>query len=247
MARNRFPIPAALAAALALAAGAALAAMTMSGEEPVEKKQTVVKLKVASDAGADAIVLDDLHELEVGESRSFTTDTGKLVVATRTEKGFELDVDGKTIEISDFAGELGDMMVWHSKGDGHGEGGEAGEAGEAHRFVFEKKIEIADDAEGKTMVWHSESGEGPARIHVIKRHGEAGEPAGFAFTTGDLPAGAHFGPLSADFWIGRLEKTDAFQELDEASREIVRRALREAAAKGPTGPGLLVLDVEEKQ
>jgi len=108
MARNRFPIPAALAAALALAAGAALAAMTMSGEEPVEKKQTVVKLKVASDAGADAIVLDDLHELEVGESRSFTTDTGKLVVATRTEKGFELDVDGKTIEISDFAGELGD-------------------------------------------------------------------------------------------------------------------------------------------
>lgn len=241
MARNRFPIPAALAAALALTAGAALAAMTMSGDEPVEKKQTVVKLKVASDVGADAIVLDDLHELEVGESRSFTTDSGKLVVATRTEKGFELDVDGKTIEISDFAGELADTMVWHSKGAGHGE---AGEAGEAHRFVFEKKIEIADDAEGKTMVWRSEGGEGPARIHVFKREGGEGEPAGFAFTTGE---GVHLGPLSADIWIERLEKTDSFQELDEASREIVRRALREAAAKGPTGPGVLVLDVEEKQ
>jgi len=94
------------------------------------------------------------------------------------------------------------------------------------------------------MVWHSEGGEGPARIHVIKRHGEAGEPAGFAFTTGE---GVHFGPLSAEHWIARLEKTESFGELDEASREIVRRALREAAAQAPTGPGVLVLDVEEKQ
>ena len=50
--------------------------------------------------GEDGEALDiDLSDLEEGETRQFFTDSGKEVVATRTEDGITLEVDGKTIEL----------------------------------------------------------------------------------------------------------------------------------------------------
>jgi len=230
MRRNRVHQTVALGAALVFTAAAALAAMSMAADEPATEKHTMIKLKVDA-TSPDTILLEDLHDLAVGESRSFTTDSGKVVIATRTEQGFELDVDGKTIDIADFTGD-GNAMVWHSQ-----------EGAEGDHLVFKKRIEIAEEGgEGKTMVWHSASGEGPHKLHVIKKHGDGDGPEAFAFTTGE---GVAVGPFSAEGWIRRLEKTEAFQQLDEATREVVRRAMREAATMPPAGDGVFLIEVEE--
>jgi len=230
MRRNRFHLSTAFGAALALTAAAAFAAMSMAAsDEPMGEKHTKIQLKVDA-LSPDTIVMEDLHDLEVGESRSFTTDSGKVVIATRTDEGFELDVDGKTIRIADFSGE-GNAMVWHSR-----------EGAEGEQKIFTKRIEIAGDGEeGKTMVWHSEDGEGPHRIHVIQKMGGEGE--GYAFSTGE---GLVVGPFSAEGWIQRLEKTESFQQLDEASRELVRKAMREAAKLPPADHGVFLIEVDEK-
>lgn len=223
----------ALGAALVFAAATAFAAMSMAApDEPTTEKHTRIKLKLDT-ASPDTILLEDLHDLAVGESRSFTTDSGKVVVATRTEQGFELDVDGKTITLADFGGE-GDAMVWLSQ-----------EGGDGDPLVIKKRIEISGEGgEGKTMVWHSTEGEGPHKIHVIKKLGDGEESESYAFSTGE---GFAVGPFSADGWIQRLEKTESFQQLDPASREIVRRAMREAAELPPAGEGVFLIDVEEKE
>jgi hypothetical protein len=201
-------------------------------DEPTTEKHTTIKLKLDT-ASPDTILLEDLHDLAVGESRSFTTDSGKVVVATRTEQGFELDVDGKKITLADFGGE-GDAMVWHSQ-----------EGGDGDHVVLEKRIEISDEGgEGKTMVWHSADGEGPHEIHVIKKLGDGEESGSYAFSTGE---GFAVGPFSAEGWIQRLERTESFQQLDAAAREIVRRAMREAAELPPAGKGVFLIDVEEKE
>ncbi len=241
MRRNRYFTSAALTTVLVCGAAAAFAAMSMSAAEPVHEKHTMVKLKVDG-TGSDAIVLEDLHDLEVGESRSFPTESGKIVVATRTEQGLVLDVDGKTITIGGF-GELGEAggdghtMIWHSEeGDS--------DLGDGEAFVFRKRIEIADGEAGKTMVWHSESGDGPRRIHVLKTLGEGEEAEGFAFSTGEDFVVA---PFSAEGWIERLEQTESFRQLDEATREIVRRAMREAGKQARSGEGVFLIDVEEEE
>ena len=231
MRRNRFHLSTAFGAALAFAAAAAFAAMSMApAEEPMPEKHTKIRLKVDA-LSPDTIVMEDLHDLEVGESRSFTTESGKVVIATRTDAGFELDVDGKTIRLADFSGG-GDAMVWHAQ-----------QGAEGDHKVITKRIEIAGDGEsGDTMIWHSADGEGPQKIHVIRKVGGEEGAHGYAFSTGE---GVMVGPFSAEGWIQRLEKTESFQQLDEASRELVRQAMREAAKVPVTGEGVFLIDVEE--
>ncbi|TQV77470.1 hypothetical protein FLL45_05880 [Aliikangiella marina] len=49
----------------------------------------------------------DLPELQVGESKSITTQSGNNVLVTKTEEGLTVDVDGKTIKLPSFSGNLG--------------------------------------------------------------------------------------------------------------------------------------------
>ena len=44
----------------------------------------------------------DFSDLEIGESKTITGDDGNEVTVTRTEEGFEFDVDGKKIELMEF-------------------------------------------------------------------------------------------------------------------------------------------------
>ncbi|MEM7585634.1 MAG: hypothetical protein AAF560_19755 [Acidobacteriota bacterium] len=61
-----------------------------------------VKIKV--DDGAEMISLD-ASDLEVGETYESYTDSGKRVLLTRTEEGFDLEVDGKQIDLGFMGGQ----------------------------------------------------------------------------------------------------------------------------------------------
>lgn len=208
------------ALALALAAGVAVAAATAG--EPQE--ETKIKLVLSQDGAMERIELEDLHDLALGESRAFTTESGKAGTVTRTEKGFELDLDGRKITV---AGEP-----------------EGAAAGDGDVVVFHKKIEIADgDDATQTMVWHSaEAGDGH-QVKVIKKLG--GPDGNYAFFAGPH-AEMHAAKL-ADAWIERLRQSAEFQALDAATRERVEAALRATAPGGPgDGATTMVIEVEER-
>lgn len=55
----------------------------------------------------------DLDDLQVGESRSITGESGETALITREEDGFSIDVNGKTIKMPHFEGDHG-SRVWIS-------------------------------------------------------------------------------------------------------------------------------------
>ena len=211
------------ALALALAAGVAVAAAA-TADEPT--KETRIKLILNQDGAMEKIELADLHDLALGESRAFTTESGKPGTVTRTEQGFELDLDGRKITVADEP--------------------EAGAEGEGDVFVFHKKIEIDEGDDAKTMVWHSAEGGDGQQVRVIKKLGGPGEEFAFATSPHAEHLGAHLQKMS-DAWIERLRQTPEFQSLDTATREKVEAALRATAPK-PMGDAaaLVVIDVDEK-
>jgi len=98
------------------------AAASLASEEVKTKMQIEV---IGDDSdGAFLIKLDsddmgcNLHDMQIGENRSIVDESGKSILVTRTESGFEFDVDGETIEMPMFAGDHHRAM-W--VGDGHGE------------------------------------------------------------------------------------------------------------------------------
>ena len=206
---------------LTLAAGAALAAAA-AGDEP--RRETQIKLVLAHDGAHETIELDNLHDLAVGDSRSFTTESGKAAIVTRTEQGFELDLDGRKITIA--------------------QPDEAALGGDGDVVVFRKKIEIGEGGDAKTMVWHSAEGGDGHQVKVIRKHGGPGEA--FAFSTGPHAALHH--ERMADAWIERLRQSADFQALDAATRERVEAVLRATAPK-PFGDdaSMVVIDVEDEE
>jgi hypothetical protein len=79
-----------------------IAAAALAGE----KHETHIKIKV--DDGADTFEWHsddsdrDLESLEVGESTTLTSASGKEATVTRTEDGLVIEVDGKTIDVMKF-------------------------------------------------------------------------------------------------------------------------------------------------
>lgn len=56
----------------------------------------------------------NLHDMQVGESRTITSESGQTAFVLRTEDGFEFEVDGKKIDMGDFGDVHGFTM-------GHGD------------------------------------------------------------------------------------------------------------------------------
>lgn len=236
--RHRWTIPTLLAGCLLAVASFAYAAATMEadastaadGDSATAKvRHTQLKLVLDHDGEGEQIELTDLHEMEIGESRTLTTESGTPVVVTRDEQGFELDLDGKKIRVMDhFSGEPGEMN-WTTSGEGQ---------------TFTKRIVVQQDGdseEGANVMILRHGGEGgetagEGRDVVVMRKigGEAGQ--GFAFSTGDgeMPAI----PVPVEATIARLQASPKFQELDAATRAKVIEALRESAPK----PGAFVVD-----
>ena len=102
--------------------GCLIATAAMAGEE----HRTHIKIAVDGDDTEHRVIEFDsqdsgvnLHDLEVGETRTLTDKSGQEVVVTRTEDGMEFDVEGEKIElnhmIGDFDGEH-EIEIMH---DGH--------------------------------------------------------------------------------------------------------------------------------
>lgn len=109
--------------------------------EPAVKHH--MEIKIATDDEMVSISADDL---EIGESQQSFTDSGKEVLVTRTEDGFQLEVDGKEINV-DVPG-----------GDDH------------HTFMHMTDMHVTDDAHKKVVVrkFHGEGDE--SGFHFI--HGD---------------------------------------------------------------------------
>ena len=77
-----------------------------------DKAHHKMEIKVVADDGdgETRIVLDsddmdfNMHEMQVGENQSIVDKSGRPVLITRTEEGFTLDVDGKTVDLPAFEG-----------------------------------------------------------------------------------------------------------------------------------------------
>ncbi len=218
-------------AALLLAFGA-VAAWGMATDEDAAasaaEMKSEIKLVLDRDGGHEAMVLEDLHALAVGESRSFTSESGKPVTVTRDEAGFTVEVDGKTLRLEDHFDAA---------------------PGEGEVVLRRHQIELRDaDGGGNTMVFHSGAGAEEGQVKIVRRLD--GDGSSFAWTSGDGSAVAL--PLSVDATIERLRSTAKFQALDAATQDLVIQALRESAPKprvmvgeGEPGKKVIVLEVEE--
>jgi hypothetical protein len=195
-----------LAAAGALVLGAlvlvaAAGAAVLHAGDGAER--STLKMKLDRDGEADRIEIVDLDELEVGDSRDYTTDSGKSVTVTRDEEGFALVLDdGKTIRVGD-------------PGALHGEG---------HLPMKLRRIEIDGDGEPQQIVI---SGEPREQRLFVRHRGQGGHgEQSFAFSTdGREP---HL-LVAGHGLLERIERSEKFQALDDATRELVRELVREAA------------------
>lgn len=222
-----------IALALLLLACGAVAAWGMAmneDEPPAGERHSKIKLVVDGDGGHDTLALDDLHTLAVGESRSFTTESGQTGTVTRDEEGFAVEVGGKTIRIADHFSEA---------------------EGEGNLVLRKHRIEVqGGEGEGNTMIFHAgETGE-PGHVKIVRRM--KGDGSSFAWTSGD--GEQPLLPFSVEATIERLRGSAKFQALDAATQEQVIEALRESAPKtklmggtGEPGEKVIVLEVEDHE
>ena len=70
-------------------------------------------VKVAT--GDSDIIEADISELELGESQSFVTDSGRTVDILRVPEGIELYLDGELIETGDMSADLDDRLALHER------------------------------------------------------------------------------------------------------------------------------------
>jgi hypothetical protein len=119
-----------LSAKLGACLVATLAIATFASAE--EEKQFKLLLQTNPEAG---LVKIETGELALGETRSFTSEKGRPVLLTRTEQGFEIDVDGKKTVV-DLPPPGGDGFAWETRDEET-----AGEGGaQIERHVIVKRL-----------------------------------------------------------------------------------------------------------
>lgn len=240
-------------AAVSEEAAAGVAATEPDAGEPAQVRHSQIKLVLDHDGAAEQLELADLHAMAIGESRTLTTASGTPVVVTRDEQGFEIDLDGKKIRLTDhFAAEMPEgpgefhkrIMVTE------------GEEGAANVMILRNQVAV--DGNGAAIASGSEASAGSAgsagsdtRHDVVMMRRMPGDGThAFAFTTGDGDSPAI--PLPVEATIARLQASPKFQELDEATRAKVIEALRESAPKagaivaGEPGSRTIVLEIEDE-
>lgn len=140
-----------LAALLGTAALVALSPLAVA--DGAEHESTHFRIST-SDAGT---VEFDLDELAVGESRSFTTDQGKPVTLTRVEAGYELEVDGKKLDVI-LDGEAGEGLRIRTAGDG-----------DEGREVVVLKKHLGGDSGEPTIIVTGDGDDGEGGKKVVRK------------------------------------------------------------------------------
>lgn len=181
------------------------------------------EMHVLFDSGSgDRVEIDDLDSMEIGDSRSYPAESGKTVVVTRDEKGYELDLDGKKIRIG------GDEELLGLPG---------------HPKMRMKRIEVDGDGEAKSFV----IGDAPER-DVMIFHGDGEHGFAFGEPGALLPRMGADGLLDR---LAKNEKfrslDDATQELvREAIRESSPEMLWMKRIDGEAGDGATKIIVRKR-
>lgn len=205
----------------------ALAFATFAHADEEVKVEALIKL-VLDDEHAEVIELD-ASDMEIGDSRQLYTESGKEVVVTRGENGFEITVDGEDLDLPTVHQQKKVVIVKaHGEHDGehdelheviiHGEGDYKSHS--AYKFV------ISGEGEGGEHVFHH-SGDGSHHAVFISESGETTDvdvdSEGFAWATGE---GAKVMRVDGSSAAEHLEESGALDNLDEATRERILEALR---------------------
>lgn len=176
------------------------------------------QVKIFLDGDSEATVID-VEDMEVGDTRQLFTDSGKEVLITRTEEGFDLEVDGKSIDI----GGKGHFFGAHGlHGEGHGETKVIVKhlSGDDHGFHF-----INTDGENVTVDinedFHWVHGEGAQEMRV--------------FALGGHQAAAQ-----------RLEESGVLDDLSDEKRQEILDALEPDEHRGTRiERRVMVIEVDE--
>lgn len=183
--------------------------------EPDGKREMVV---IFDDGKGDKLKISDLDEIEVGESRSYSTSSGRPVTVTRDEDGYDVDLDGKKMRVGNR----------FDDGFGHGALMFGGHPGEKMKM---RRIEVDGDGDTKQFVISDDPDQ-----DVLFYDGKDGEH-GLMFNSVAAPPPAFF----VDGLLERLEKSEKFRSLDDATQDLVREAIQESAPEahwiGIHGPG----------
>ena len=130
---------------MALAGTALFTTALLAGETRHEKKVFMLK------AGDGEVVEADVSDLGLGESRSFVTESGRMVDLLQTPEGLEVYLDGELIDLSGSDEALHEHLM-HA------------------RALAEERCD-GDCEDGFAYAFTTEDGE-EANVHVIRKHVE---------------------------------------------------------------------------
>ncbi|MCH9650780.1 MAG: hypothetical protein K0U98_21305 [Deltaproteobacteria bacterium] len=146
---------------LLLLTAALVFAPAFAQASPDNDEQRRVKVLIADDGDMETHEFD-LEDMYVGETREFTTDSGRVLEVTRTEDGQTITLDGEEINLHATA----HMDHEHQHGEDH-------EHGDGHRVRIHKEVivegEDGDDDEGRKVrkIIRIDNGGGDVDIDVL--------------------------------------------------------------------------------
>jgi len=108
----------------ALAATIVFGSALADDSEQVVEKELKIQMAVTSDDGTAMNWTStdpnmDLHNLQIGETRSIVDDSGRSILVTKVEEGLRFDVDGESVVLPDMGAPGGHMAFVSSDGGDH--------------------------------------------------------------------------------------------------------------------------------
>ena len=212
-----------LAVATLVAAGLSFAA----GPEVQQKVQHKIQLELLVD---DDLIDIAAEELEVGEMRQLFTDSGKEVLLSRTDEGYEVEIDGEKID-------LPALHRLHARGDGHG--------GSAKVFV-QRRCADCDDEESHDVFF---LGSGAAHKMMMKVDVDDVDPS-VVWVAGDEDVHPKVVEIMSTVdhpgVVDHLRDVGILDRLDDDLREELIEALEDWQSRGLVWMDHAVVTVDEK-
>lgn len=197
---------------------ACLAAATLVFAAP-SRSEEERRIKLMLDNNPEAGLIDiETGELEVGETRSFSSENGQPVLLTRVEAGFEIEVGGKKtlIELPATRGEGFEFQTFTR--DEPGADGKPRQRVIVKRMDGDSKVLFHGDADGPQVEIHGDPaaphGKEVRIVRIGEGHGDAQKVHVMVKGEADLAAAR-----------AKLIASGALEGLDAAARERILAAL----------------------
>jgi hypothetical protein len=160
------------------------------------KAHKKIEIRVTPDGDADGTVID-ASDLEVGETRYITSESGKEIAITREENGFRIDIDGEeTFVMSPLEGMHKKVMLRAmGEGEAHAESFVVTGEGEGHNMIFvtdDHQTVHLDDLENTVFISGLGDLDDYDKERIIDALRSAGVDKEIHFTPGGGAHGFHF-------------------------------------------------------